>query len=302
MFGARIKAAVFSFSLLLAAAAWGQSFRELDRELAGTSDGEAQRILRSRIDAESDLFDRVSKMKAEHVAELRHVVSARARAEQAVGAHEPNLTAKAREIKSRNPLYREEGEKESSNWLAKAYERVGNALRALLNPSTPDAPNLPSGRGFFGPWLSYLMWGLLGLILVVFLYFAFRHFTWQGKLKRKAALMDEDEPERTLDEWLVLADQLEREGKFREAVRCLYLACLLKFDEHHVARFDRGQTNWEHLKRIEVSPGKPPHLSFREPTQAFDRVWYGMILEGRPDVQRFRSWYVEVAAALGGTA
>lgn len=302
MFGVRIRAVVSSCSLLLVVAAGAQSYQELDRELAGADSQEAQRILKARISPDSDLYDRVVKLKTDEVAELRQIVANRAMAEGAVGQHQPALSAKARAIKSKSPLYREDERKETSNWLAKAYERLGRALRALFDTAPRDGPELPSAGGLFGPGLSMVMWALLGTVLVLFLYFAFRHFSWQGRLKRKAALLDEDEPERTLDEWLVLADQLEREGKFREAVRCLYLACLLKFDYHQVARFDRGQTNWEHLKRIETSSTKPAQLNFRSPTQAFDRVWYGKILEGKPDVDRFRSWYLDVTSALGDTA
>ncbi|HWA84414.1 MAG TPA: DUF4129 domain-containing protein, partial [Fimbriimonadaceae bacterium] len=112
----------------------------------------------------------------------------------------------------------------------------------------------------------------------------------------------DDEPERTLDEWLELSSSYERDGKYREAVRALYLACLLKFDERNVARFLRSQTNWEHLARIETSPKKPAGLDFRTPTQAFDRIWYGYKVRGPIDVAEFRAWYGDVTRALQGAA
>lgn len=294
----RIRAVVSSCSLLVAAWAMPQSYKALHRDLERSPDTVARALLESRISEESDLYEKVRRMKAADLPNLRKAVAVRARAETVAEARDPGMAAKAAKLKSANPMYRDDGEKEASNWLAKAYERLGRALGALLRRETPKGPDLNLG-GTNLQGLSFLMWGLLGAVLVTFLYFVFRHFTWQGKLKRKAALLDADEPERTLDEWLTLADQLEREGKYREAVRCLYLACLLKFDEHHVARFDRGQTNWEHLKRIDASPAKPAGLEFRPATQAFDRVWYGMIVEGRADVDRFRQWYKDVVAAVG---
>jgi hypothetical protein len=81
-------------------------------------------------------------------------------------------------------------------------------------------------------------------------------------------------------------------------VRCLYLACLLRLDDAGVARFDRSETNWEHLYRIERSPSKPTGLGFRAPTIAFDRVWYGHNVRGLSDVHEFRMWYVGVQEAL----
>jgi hypothetical protein len=129
--------------------------------------------------------------------------------------------------------------------------------------------------------------------------YAINRFSWSKRLERRAkALLDEDEPERSLDEWLEMADKLEREGKYREAVRSLYLACLLKIDEARIARFERSQTNWEHLARIEASPRRPAELEFREATMAFDHIWYGMRVDGSTDVMRFRNWYRQVTEAV----
>ncbi len=115
-------------------------------------------------------------------------------------------------------------------------------------------------------------------------------------------MLDEDEPERTLDEYLELADKLVSEQRFREAVRCLYLACLLRLDEERVIRFHRGQTNWEHLARFESSPKRPPGLDLRSPTQAFDLIWYGMRPTGLEDVEKFRQWYQQVVTSTRAVA
>ena len=156
--------------------------------------------------------------------------------------------------------------------------------------------------GLAAPFLSGLVWVLLGLLaalLGAFLYFVFRHFSWKKGLERKAkAMLGEDEPELSRDEYLTEADRLTAEGKFREAVRYLYLASLLLFDENGVARFIRGQTNWEHLRRIEASDAKPDGLDFEPPTQKFDQVWYGMRVQGQSDVDAMRGWYLQVANRL----
>lgn len=197
---------------------------------------------------------------------------------------------KARAEKASSPLYRDSGARSSSNWLSKALESIAEALRGRGQTDVPNLPN--TNLGGLGQGLIYLIWGLLGAAIVAFLYFSLRHFSWRAKLKRRArAVLDDDEPDRTLDEWLKEADELERQGKYREAVRALYLASLMRFDEARIARFVRGETNWEHYRRIERNAQRLDGLDFREPTREFDRVWYGMDVRGASDVAMFRSWY-----------
>lgn len=303
MFDKAIRATVFSCSLLLATAGLADSYGELDKRMRAADDAEAIVILRRDLPDGSGLDEQVARLaRPSDVGQLREIVHRRAIAEEVVAPDAKDWRAEVARRKAGNPLYRDDPQKQTGNWLAKAYERLIEAIRRMLDRPGPRA-DLPSAPPIFGPWLVYVLWGVLGAILIAFLAFVARHFAWKGRLRRKAtALVDEEEAGRTLDEWLTLADQLEAEGKFREAVRCLYLACLLKFDEHQVARFDRGETNWEHLARIKDSPKLPPSVEFDAPTRSFDRVWYGMIVEGRPDVERFRSWYRSIVAALGGRA
>lgn len=298
MFGKRIAATVSSFSLFLAFAGAAGTYRDLDARLKRAEDRAAVEILVQETPPDSPLYGAVESLRAnpKSLADVREMVAQRAVAEAAFQA-KPDLAAKVKARKAANPLYRDDPTKQTGNWIAKAYERLGEAIRRLLNRPSPrvSAPNIPP---IFGPWIVYLLWGILGAALLAFLYFALRHFSWRKRLSRKTAMLDEAEPERSLDEWLGLADQLEREGKYREAIRCLYIASLLKFDEHRVARFDRGQTNWEHNARIRQSPNRPAGLDFDDPTSAFDRVWYGMRVEGKDDVDRFRAWYKAVVDAL----
>ena len=194
----------------------------------------------------------------------------------------------------KSPLYTDHGAKESSNWVGKGLENLGR-----FKPPTLNMPDTGPRLSFAPVALIYVVWALLGLALLFLAYLALRHFSWKRNLQRKAkGMLAADEPERTLDEWLALAEKLTAEGKYREAVRCLYLACLLRFDEHLVARFDRGQTNWEHLARIRSSSKLPLGLDFEPPTRRFDTVWYGERTRGMPDVEQFRDWYQRVTKTL----
>ncbi|MBC8065531.1 MAG: hypothetical protein H7Y17_11915 [Chlorobia bacterium] len=298
MSGARIAKLASSFSFaILVAFAMGDTYRDLAKALepANTA-AEVKRIsasfgdLISQEEAVSEAFDDVGGSYS--VQEVKGLVAIRAAGEA------PKADQAKSQIKSikASPLYADPGVQEESNWLDGAMKRImdlfpKNGPRSNVN--LPQAPVLG--------WIVPAIWVLLAAIILLFGYFAIRHFSWKLGLTRKAkAMLEDDEPERTLDEWLSLADQHLAEGRFREAVRAMYLSCLLKFDEAGIARFIRGETNWEHLARIQTSSKKPSTIDFRPPTQAFDRIWYGYHVKGREDVEQFRSWYQEITETLRG--
>ena len=97
--------------------------------------------------------------------------------------------------------------------------------------------------------------------------------------------------------WL---NNIEREGQYRLASRCYYIASLLVFDEANVARFDRTETNWQHLRRIQNSPLLNQAVDFLLPTRAFDRIWYGQDSATQQELQPFKSTYSEVSEAYRG--
>jgi hypothetical protein len=280
-------------------AAAGQ-YTDLDRRLAPVEDSaQASKLIQPVQDADpafrklaEDLRDPGASDRKLALTTLKQYVSARARAE----SYAEDSLAKAQAIAiKKSPLYKDD-QLQSSNWFGKAAENLIRMIKGWFNFKMPksEGPNLKFGE--LGAWFVYVMWGVLFALVAVFAYLAIRHARWRFNLKRKAkAILEEDEPERTLDEWLERANLLEAEGRYREAIRCLYLACLLKFDEARVARFERGQTNWEHLHRIQASPKLPPDLDFQPTTESFDRIWYGMKTSGKPDVDRFRDWYLEIS-------
>ncbi|MGV3617133.1 MAG: DUF4129 domain-containing protein [Fimbriimonas sp.] len=293
----------FSLALLLLALAGAETYTSLSSRIAGRPpsavidivadtpegflDDEISEVLIEAMDAEDAQRDRLGER-------LHAMVDLKAMAEGAGGESKAAAEA-AREIK-RSPMYRDAGVEEESNWLGRALSRLRNI--SLPKASAPRGPNFA-----IGAWLNGLVWVLLGAAGAFLLYLAVRHIRWKATLVRRAkAVLEEDEPDRTLDEWLAQADALAAEGLHREAVRALYLACLLRFDEHRVARFVRGETNWEHLIRIQASDRRPPELDFRPATQAFDRIWYGKQTRGREDVEQFRAWYQQITAILAGRA
>lgn len=302
----QIKRLVFSFSIALVLAGQaGASYASLSKALAGmhSSRDAAKAVLSDPVTASDQFLQNLARdgAKSESVQLLHRLqdsVDLRAKVEQSEG---PAASADDIHNIKNNPFYRDPAEKKGSNWLKDAMDNLSKLLSRDWTPPKVDTPDLPNWRFDSLAWLKPVVYGLIAAGLIAFLAYALRFFTVQRRLKRKvSAILEEDEPERTLDEWLLLADQLEAEGKYREAVRALYLASLLRFDEAGVARFMRGQTNWEHLTRIRASPQLPAGLDFTPATKRFDLIWYGFRGRGQPDIADFRGWYIDVTQSLAG--
>lgn len=307
MFAAQIARLVFSFSLVLAAIVSWADYRELDRAVRAARTGnEVVRAIERYgyvhgLDSElREAVDRLGDQPTEaQVTRLRSMVAARAIADAPDRKGDVAQPAeRIRAIKS-SPIYRDPGIGQEGNWLSSAFRRLGDALERIRLPNRkvegPKAPAPPS-LGGLGQLVTLSMWIILGALVVLFLVWAIRQFSFSRarKLKKLKALLEDDEPERTADEWLTQAAQLEREGRFREAVRCLYLACLVRVDEAQIARFVRSETNWEHYSRIQASPRRPTDLDFLPPTRLFDLVWYGHQTRGIADLEVLRSFYSDL--------
>lgn len=194
------------------------------------------------------------------------------------------------------------GSEKSENWIVRAVQRFVTWLSKFFSSSsTKDADDAEKAVPTNYEWVSEFAWGVLFVGVVVGAYFAVRQVRFRRRTRKVSAMLDDDEPERTADEWLLNADGLAAQGKFREAVRSLFVASLIRIDEAGIARFVRGQTNWEHFQRIQKSKARPAEFEFLEPTQRFDDIWYGFKVHGEVDVQYFREVYQQ-ACTLSKTA
>lgn len=298
----RIVKAVSSFSLLLLLAALGFAldYGKLADELNEDSAKKIAKQVSDDPNSSEDAHDwaqyilETEEPSRSDIANLRSALTNMASEDKVrdiiVDTHS---TSVAKQIKT-NPAYVDSGTQSDANWINKAFER----LKDVKFDPDPDI-KLPKGELPSMQGVMVLVWILLGGGVLFLLIWAIRHFSWKRNLERKAkAMLEEDEPERTVDEWMELAESLIASGRYREAVRCLYLACLLRFDEFGVARFDRSQTNWEHLYRIRASIKMPKDLKFESATQRFDVIWYGNRNAKQEDVVQFKAWYEEIMAKL----
>lgn len=199
-----------------------------------------------------------------------------------------------------SPVYADYGEKEGRNWLDRLGRRLGEIIAAFLDKLFGQAPQIdPLLPVLPFAFLTTVAWVLLAIVLLVALIFVLMHVKIRARRKRVGGILEEDEPERTASEWLDRANDLEAEGRYREAVRCLYIASLVRFDESNVAKFIRHETNWEHLYRIEASPKMPEEADFRKLTQSFDLIWYGNLKATTDDVHYFKEKYITLCRLLG---
>ena len=82
----------------------------------------------------------------------------------------------------------------------------------------------------------------------------------------------EDPRERAPDEHLDDAAVLATQGRYREALRALYLATLVALDRRRLIAFDPALTNWQYIRHM---PRGEARRLFTRFTRLFDYKWYG---------------------------
>jgi hypothetical protein len=87
--------------------------------------------------------------------------------------------------------------------------------------------------------------------------------------------------------WAGLADELAQQGRFRDAIRNLYLALLSRLHRDGAIDYDPAKSNWDYFRGF-----KGPMRSltpFRELTRRFDFAWYGNLEVSPASWATFRS-------------
>ena len=177
------------------------------------------------------------------------------------------------------------------------WERFLRWLWGWIDRLLPDrSPSTGSG---LGRGLTTLVGWLVivgaGLLLILLLGYWLRHLL--GGLLRghtiNEAVTGEDGLPASAAQARQQASQMAESGNYREAVRRLYLAALLRLREREIIRFDSSLTNQEVLARMQSNAPARAHL---EPVvDTFDRVWYGV---QEPDAQTFERYSREIDALL----
>lgn len=193
--------------------------------------------------------------------------------------------------------FKEKKAPEGSNWFSKIFEGFRKWLENLFDRPKKDSNSDFNPNGNF-EWLRVLLevFRVLLVLLIAGALVLLVATLFKNLSIRSRSFLDEGEELRTREEYLDLADQLVQTGELRFAIRALYVASLLRLDELKIARFDRSDTNWEHLARFEASPTRPAEIDFRAVTRNFDRFWYGRVALEIDDVRAFREVHDRLAA------
>jgi len=303
-----MKLIVLLTALLGASLARALDYDQLSRDLdQATSKQEVQRILRDRqvpLEADAPLATKAGQAIAVPVPDeaLINQIKAAVRIRAiASGSRTPKAKVDFDALRKakRSPLYNDPGAREQSNWLQKSLESFGDWLRKLFErpnrgPATPRVP----GVSIVPTFLTTVVWVVIGAVALAALAVALKLII-QGRKKvdRSKGLIADDEVKLSLDEWLARADALIAQGHYREAVRCLYVACLLRLDQASVIEFRRHETNWEHYHRFCENVTRPD-FNFLAPTREFDSIWYGHRCKGEEDAARFKGYYQKLLDIL----
>lgn len=79
----------------------------------------------------------------------------------------------------------------------------------------------------------------------------------------------------TAADWRKQAEQLARQGQFKEASRAIYLSLLRQLHETGVIPFAAHKTNYEYLQMLSGSGHLQLQSAFRQIVMPFENIWFG---------------------------
>jgi hypothetical protein len=163
--------------------------------------------------------------------------------------------------------------------------RQGEAPGAGGGRSTPVSVPASSSGGL--SFLGWLLLGGLGLAVVVLAVILYLTSPRSPRAPKPESVAGTDMPSSQNDARQVLeqspaalwrqADTLADEGRFRDAVRGLYLGVLALLHRQRLIRFEPTRTNGEYVRQVRLSEQAPSELHplFEQLTLQFETAWYG---------------------------
>lgn len=161
-------------------------------------------------------------------------------------------------------------------WIREKLDKFLEWLFDLLPRQRNEAGQPTAG-------LHWIVWAVVGAILLIILYLAFdvlRRSRARGAVAVETSApigskQDEDPLSRGATEWEKYASELASAGRFREAIRAWYHAVLVTCYAAGILHFRKGRTNWEYIASL------APSLAWRpdaiELTRRFEQEWYGAL-------------------------
>ncbi|MBX7116644.1 MAG: DUF4129 domain-containing protein [Myxococcaceae bacterium] len=170
-----------------------------------------------------------------------------------------------------------------AKWWNELWESFWRWLsRDRTPPPKPNEAVNSAGAGLGGVGTAVLVGSVILLVaLVAFMVFnrapAQTAPTVPGDERRILETKLESDPMSALarapEGWSDLADQLASQGRFRDAIRHLYLALLSRLHRDGAIDYDPAKSNWDYFRAFKGVPQALP--PFKELTRRFDFAWYG---------------------------
>lgn len=169
---------------------------------------------------------------------------------------------------------------ESPSWIQRALDWISRHL-----------PSGSMGGGGFagaaGSLVGYVLMILLGLVVVAVVWVVIRGWVKRSRHDEPDVEVDEEEPERTVGEWVAEAERFEAAGEWREALRCRYRELVGRLVDRGAAPPVPGRTTGE--LRIDVAATAPSAAgAFDEASTIFELAWYADLPTGEAENRRLR--------------
>lgn len=144
---------------------------------------------------------------------------------------------------------------ELQNLLRSGWEWIELQFQQLKVdlPSLPDWQTPPWLEGVM-LWLVLVMGGVLLVLLGEQIWrWALRsQHLWKRYLAQQQTLATDAPIQRSLAEWLALAQTFQAQGNFKEACRALYMALLQHLQDLQLIRLHHGWTDQEYVAQIRI--------------------------------------------------
>lgn len=192
--------------------------------------------------------------------------------------------------------------------IAEMIEWVIEKLGQLLDWLLDLLPRNRGGAGDGGPLVRWIVFAVVGLILLIVIVLAvrvIRRSRAAGPEEAESAAplasrADEDPLSRGATEWERYAGYLAAAGRYREAIRAWYHAVLVTCYAYGILHFRKGRTNWEYVALLAPSLEWRPHMI--ELTRRFEREWYGSLQSTADALEECSQRAQQILGALRGAA
>lgn len=189
--------------------------------------------------------------------------------------------------------------REPPGWWTRFWKWVGRQLDKLLKSEKDRPVEAPKG-GFSitADTAQMITYALIALAACVVLLLVYRLLTKQpadagaaqaggGEASGPGSGEELNALAKPSWVWSDEADKLAAQGRFREAIRSLYLALLAALHRRGAIDYHPAQSNWDYCDHFR---GEPFELEpFRELTLRFDFGWYGRLGADVEGYSRFKS-------------